>query len=143
MAFITKLRSALRVAYKGLLPLGIALGITVFVIAVYPHYPVHEWIFWVYAKLWLWCALFVLACLSIGDLLVGLLLPRGFPLRERLLFAFSTGVLAFFHCMFLGGILGLYGRIFAVAMPVCVAAVGMPRLFKRARRVIRHLRAAS
>ena len=125
-----------------MLPLSIAAGICVFLFAVRGHYPIGQWLFWVYAKLWLWCALFMLGCVSVGNLVIGLLLPQSLPLRERMLYSLCAGVVVFFQLMFLGGLLGLYGPVFAVAMPVLLVLVGAPRLFLRARRALRHLRAA-
>lgn len=125
-----------------LLPLAAAAAITVLAVAVHRHYPIHRWLFWLYARAWLWCGLFTLGCLSLGNLVTGALLRPSVGLRERLLFSLATGVLAFFYLLFAAGLLGLYGRAFAVAAPVLAIAAGARQLHRRGRRVFRHLRAA-
>ncbi len=37
-----------------------------FVEEVTPHYPIDHWLFWVYARIWVWVAFFMVACFSGG-----------------------------------------------------------------------------
>lgn len=141
-SFRTKLATGAERARPFLLPVVIAGAVVIFGATVHPYYPIQKWLFWVYARMWLWCALFAGACLSLGHLVLRALVPRGLPLRERLAFTGAAGVLAFFYLMFVAGLLRLYGPVLAVALPVACIAAGAPLWQKRARKVIRHLRAA-
>ncbi len=104
-----------------------------------PHYPIDQWLFWVYARLWVWCAFFAAACVSAGHAALGLLVPRGLTLRARAVFSVGVGVLLFFLGMFVGGLLGLYGPAFAIALPATMTLAGAVPLVRRIRAVRRHL----
>jgi hypothetical protein len=82
-SFRTKLASGAERARPFLLPVVIAGAVVTFGATVHPHYPIQKWLFWVYARMWLWCALFAAAALSLGNLVLRALVPRGIPLRER------------------------------------------------------------
>lgn len=109
---------------------------------VHEHYPIQHWLFWSYAKLWGWCLLFGAACFSAGTLVVSWLLPKGFPLRERLVFTLPAGVLMFFYALFLGGLCHLFSPVFAVVMPIGLVAAGALPTYRSLRPFFRHLRAA-
>ena len=133
---------AARRVRAALLPLALLGAAAAFVTYVHPHYPIQQWLFWRYAEVWGWCGLFALACLSLGNLASDGLLNGGYPLRERLALALPLGVFGFYLLMFVSGIAGIYSKGFAVVFPLLVLALGLPRLWRRARRTWRHLSAA-
>jgi hypothetical protein len=105
--------------------------------AVAPHYPIGQWLFWIYAKCWLLCGLFATACLCAGHQALQRVLPTTFPFRERMVFSAAAGILVFFLAMFVGGILRLYGVVFAFGLPLLMIAAGGLPLYKRVRRYVR------
>ncbi|MCC6525100.1 MAG: hypothetical protein IT373_20765 [Polyangiaceae bacterium] len=127
-----------KVALAGVLLAAVAL----FASKVSPHYPIDKWLFWIYARLWLWSLGFALACLSVGHLVVGWLFPRGLALRPRLMLSAASGVLVFFLGTFVAGLLHAYGPAFAVGYPLALVAAGAVPLWRRLRRVVPRLRAA-
>lgn len=134
-------RRALPIARALGLWLGAAAAIGVFGKTVSAHYPIKEWMVWVYLEIWAYCALFVGACLSLGHLSLRALRLRGLGLGERFAFTVTAGVLAFFCLVFAGGLARVLGPVFAVAMPVISIAVGVPFIVRDARRPLRHVRA--
>jgi len=100
-------------------------------------YPIRSWLFWPYLYIWALCAVFALACMSAGHLILRRLFGWTLPLRTHLLFSFATGVLAFALGIFLIGLAhGLYPVTF-VAWPLLMIAVGGPALWRDGRRVWR------
>lgn len=118
------------------LALGLIAAVVIFGAVVHHHYPLEKWLVWKYAKAWLWALVWALACLAGGFELVRRLVP-GPPLRERMLFGFAIGVYAFHLAMFLGGLAGIYGPVFAVALPVAFVAAGAKGLAEPLRRAVR------
>jgi hypothetical protein len=118
---------------------AICTGLRVFVSRVTLHYPMEHWLFWVYAKIWGWMSLFVAAIVSSGVSLLELTMPKTLPLRERLVLAAPVGTLAFFVVMFGGGLLGLYGTPFSIAMPLVLVFAGAPLTVRRLRPAVRKL----
>ncbi len=109
---------------------------------VHPHYPIEEWLFWRYASYWIWTVLFGVGCLSAGHRIQRFLSPRPVPVAEHLVMSMALGVFAFFLGMFLAGLAGLYGPVFAVVWPVLLTASGAWPLQRYLRRVLRHGRRA-
>ncbi|NUP10437.1 MAG: hypothetical protein HOW73_30675 [Polyangiaceae bacterium] len=105
------------------------------------HYPVKEWMFWVYAKVWTYCLLFAVACLSLGNLATRALGLGTLALRERLVFTAAAGIWSFFALMFVGGLLGLLRPWFAIAMPFAAIAAGIRPMAREGLRIVRHVRA--
>lgn len=126
--------------------LGLVLAATgalaLFAREVGEHYPVRNWIFWVYLKIWGYVALFAAASCCGGHLALSLLRVRSLPLRERVVYTVAAGVLTFYYLVFVGGLLHLLRPWFAIAMPVVLIAAGGIPLFRSARRAARHLSAA-
>jgi hypothetical protein len=112
----------------------------VFLGVVNASYPLERWLFFFYARCWLFIAFFSLACLATGLRLVGYMAPDAAPLGERLVFGFALGVLAFFLGMFALGMLDLYGRVTFFAWPLAMLAFGGRPAWREGRRVARHLR---
>lgn len=112
----------------------LVLGTAKFLDVVHAHYPIQHWLFFRYASHWFWAGTLALACYSAGSAILGLLrilLPRG----EQALLSFTVGFLLFFACMFVGGLLHLFGSPFAIALPVLMLVAGVPRAFRRVRRM--------
>ncbi len=139
MARRVTLGSALRAA--GMLFLTFV-GLYIYKRVVEDFYPVKEWLFWTYAKIWGYCLLFGGAVLSTGHLALKALRVGPLPLTEKLVFTLAAGVLGYFYLMFLGGLLHLYRPWFAVGLPLVMIAAGAPSLVKSGRRAYRHIAAA-
>src|SRR6185369_944251 len=102
-------------------------------------FPLRHWLFFVYAKYWLFVALFVGSSAAAGWRLLGRLTDEPPPLGERLLLALGLGVLVFVLGLFVGGLLGLLGVVFFFAWPAALLAYGGPVAWRAARRARRHL----
>ncbi len=123
------------------LSIGLIGAICGFVAAVRGFYPPTKWLFFHYAIIWGWCALFSIACATFGDLVLRRVFRASFPAREQATFAFALGVLAFFLFLFLGGLAHALYPAFAVALPLTMIAASARDALPRARRTLRHLRA--
>jgi hypothetical protein len=88
------------------------------------HYPLERWLFWKYAKAALCAALWLSACTALGVAMVQRLVP-GLPLGQRFLQSVAVGVLAFYWLQFLGGIMGLFGPIWSIALPAGMLVGGI------------------
>jgi hypothetical protein len=88
------------------------------------HYPLERWLFWKYAKAALYAGFWLSSCAALGLAIAQRLVPE-LPMRERLAQAVAVGVLAFYWLQFLGGILGLFGPIWSIALPVAMLGVGI------------------
>jgi hypothetical protein len=116
------------------------LGLVVFVLVSNAYYPLREWACFVLLGHWLLTLLFSAACLSTGLRVAKLFLPPPPVLGERLTLGFALGVLVFALGVFLGGLFGLYGRIFFFLLPGLMIAVGARSGFRELRQASRHLR---
>jgi hypothetical protein len=125
---------------QGLLLAVLLAGVVVFAIVVDGHYPLRHWLFWVYARWWLFGLLFVLASLVAGWRLLRWLLPVPSALGERFAVAFALGVLLFVWGLFLLGIVGVLGRVAFFAWPAALLAFGGPTFFRDIARARRRLR---
>ncbi|MBK9266959.1 MAG: hypothetical protein IPM54_45190 [Polyangiaceae bacterium] len=138
-SFIGRIGSSAR---NALLLLALGVAIFVFLIQVNQHYAIKNWLFWTYAKIWGWCSLFALASASSGHLVVKAIGGKTLPFVERTIMSFACGVIFFYFVMFGGGLLGIYGHVFAVVMPIVVFGLGAVPLLRHVRRSVRHFRAA-
>lgn len=119
---------------RGLTVAALLVAATVFLArTAEPHYPIRQWLFWIYARAWLWCLLFTAACASTGLALTGWLTPAA-PSRERAVLAMALGLLTFFLGAFVVGVLGLYGTVFFFAWPLSMIVAGAPAVLGFARR---------
>lgn len=124
------------------LTLSLLAGTVMFGREVNKHYPISKWLLWSYLEYWLLSVVFMLACWGAGDAISRRLMPR-LPASERVIGALVLGVVTFFCGMFGGGILGLYGPIFFVALPlIMIFGAGRP-FFRFVRRLGRHVLGAS
>ena len=114
-------------------------GIAVFVSVVQPLYPIEKWLFWRYANYWALCLLWSAACASTGHAIVRRLAPN-LPVLESLFLGFVTGVLAFVHAMFIGGVLKLFGAAFFFLLPVAMVLAGGRSALMLGRRLARRAR---
>jgi hypothetical protein len=106
---------------------------------VHKVYPIDLWLFWNVATIWLFQALFAVGCLGVGLLVIERVLKLGeLPGLERVVLGMACGVVMFTLAMYLGGALGWYGPVFAVALPVALATLGHRQLWS----LLRSTRAA-
>ena len=123
-----------------MVPLGAAAGVVLFATVVNRHYPLKDWLFFRYLKIWLLVGYWFLGCASCGHALVSRFVPR-WRISERALLACSTGLFAFFLSMFVGGVLHLFGSgWFAALLPALMIASGARSVLSHARRVGQHVR---
>lgn len=140
-------RRALRVVTSDtgrrvLVPLAILAGLCLFTLIVNRHYPLKDWLFFRYAKIWGLVAYWFLGCASAGHLIVARVAPR-WRLVERVVMACATGFFAFFLLMFIAGVLHLYRYgWFAPLLPGLMLAAGGRSSWAFVRRAHRHLAAA-
>ena len=128
----------LRLGESGLAVLLVLL-LAIFLRAVHAQYPLDEWLFFRYAKYWLYAALFSSACLAAGLRVLGFILPYPPRVGERLTLGFALGVLVFALGLFVIGLVGLFGRIFFFAWPAALLVFGGPQLWRSLRRARAHL----
>jgi len=91
-------------------------------------YPLKEWLFFRYARTWIFASIFAFSSLACGWKLLRSLQPRSMALAERLTLSFALGVLAFFGGVFFAGCFNLYGIVFFVGWPLLLAIYGGPSL---------------
>jgi hypothetical protein len=87
------------------------------------HIPIEKWLFWKMAKPIACAALWLASCVVPGLAIVQAIVP-GLPIRERLIQAAACGVYAFYLLQFIGGILGLFGPVWAIALPTTMLLAG-------------------
>jgi hypothetical protein len=109
---------------------ALVLGAAVFVERMGRHSPISTWLFFRYARAWLLVAVFSLACVAVGHVLVRALAPWKLDLRERLVLGFAAGALVFGTLMFVAGITGLFGGAVFVLLPLALIAFAGPRAFR-------------
>jgi hypothetical protein len=113
----------------------VLVALVVFGAAVHAHYPVQLWLFWRYAAHWGVAAVLALSCWLAGAAAFrrfGVVVSPG----ERTILQLALGLYLFFLAMFLGGVLELYGQVFALAMPLGLTAVGLVDARRRLRRYV-------
>ncbi len=104
------------------------------------HYPLREWLLFLYLRYWLFALFFSAACLSTGLRLLKVILPEPPRLGERLTLGFALGVLVFASGVFLGGLAGLFGHVFFFAWPSVMIGIGARSGWRDFRLARRHLR---
>jgi len=87
-------------------------------------YPIEKWIFWKYAIAATCSVVWLLACVAAGLAIVRRLTPD-LSIPERLVQSVATGVFAFYLLQFLGGIAGLFGPAWAIALPTSMLVLGV------------------
>ncbi len=120
-AAATKRADAIRGVLVALIVLGALVG---FGMWLHRFYPIQKWLFWKYSKAALYATFWLLSCAAAGLAVVQRLTPD-LPTRERLVQAVAAGVYAFYLLQFLGGILGLFGPVWAVALPTLMLVLGI------------------
>ena len=81
--------------------------------------------------------------MAFGHRLLRWVLGAVLPIGDHLVFSFGLGLFAFSALVFLGGLLGLFGTAFFVALPSLLLALGAPSFVRhllRARRLARTAR---
>ena len=122
------------------LPILITAAVVVFGRILHAHYPIQKWLFWRYAEYWLLSLAWSGACLASGRVVLKRLLGRTLPLLEQAVVSFAVGLYVFFLGMLLGGLAGLYGTAFFVALPLSMIGVGARPLYRTTTRLLRHRR---
>jgi hypothetical protein len=125
-----------------LLVLALSYAVKLFVGALPPNEKVSDWLAWRYLECWTVAGAWVLACSSGGFLMLRYVLRSPLPLLEHWTLSFALGLLGFFWVMFVGGVLGLYGPTFFVAVLLAPIGFASGPLLKYLRRLTRHLRQA-
>jgi hypothetical protein len=101
--------------------------------------PILGWLALAHLRHWTYGLLFLAACFASGWRATRPLLPGPPPLAERASYAVAAGTLIFAVGVFVGGLLGLYGRVFFFAWPLLMLAWGgvgiWPQLVRCARRL--------
>jgi hypothetical protein len=94
-------------------------------------YPCKTWLFVIIATLAGWDLLLTLACASFGHLvLTRVLRLSDLSDIEKVAFSLPLGLVGFFLGMYVAGAFGLYGSVFAVALPVAMLIAGSPAGFR-------------
>lgn len=95
-----------------------------FGIWLHKFYPIEKWLFWKYAKAAV-CTIFWLLSCTVAGLAVIQRLTPDLPIPERLVQGTAAGVYVFYVLQFLGGILGLFGPVWAIALPTVMLVLGL------------------
>jgi hypothetical protein len=105
--------------------------------------PVKHWLIWDLLAIWGWQLLLAAAMSSFGHRLVTTVF-RVTPESgvETISLSAALGAVGFVMGMYIGGFLGLYGRVFAVAWPLLMLAAGAPTAAPAARDAFRAWRQA-
>ena len=127
--------------WPGLFLLGLMLfGVYHYASIVDRFYAIDGWLSWKLAMLWGWVALLSLACTGFGQLLITRALKlRGLTPLESAVFAMATGLLCFEIALYIGGALAWFTPELAVALPLCMLALGA----RAGRELARSLRSAA
>jgi hypothetical protein len=117
-------------------------GTGIFGWVVHGHYAIDQWLIWRYLGYWLCCAVFSMAALSFGHLVIVEVLGHSLPVAEHLGTAFAIGLFGWFAMMFVAGALGAYNAASFFAIPLLLGAVGGKRLWRYLRSLVGKLRLA-
>ena len=100
-------------------------GSAVFIKVMGRVFPVKDWLVWTLAQIWGWVLLFNLCTFCLGQfVLVRILKLDQLPVLESAVLGAAIGIVGFTMAMYLAGALALYNRIFAVALPPVLLAIG-------------------
>ncbi len=91
------------------------------------RFPERQWVALEFAKIWAWQAAFCAAALSAGHLLLATWLRIAVPRWDHWVLAMAVGTVVFGLCVFGAGALGWLNPTFAVALPVLLIAIGLPK----------------
>jgi len=87
--------------------------------------PLSKWFFFDLATIWLWNVCLSVSCVVAGQRVVRTLLPSSERTAlETIALSFPVGLVLFVMGMYVGGFLGLYGRAFAILLPLVMLAAG-------------------
>ena len=87
--------------------------------------PIESWLVWQLVPLWLALLVFSAAATSFGRFVLerALKMPAA-PALEATVLSMAVGTIAFVLCLFVAGVLGLYGPAFALLLPALFLVVG-------------------
>ena len=134
------LRRAFDRARPALLAASLFVGFAILLLASNQYERIPSWIFWKYAGIWLWTAVFTCACLFAGHALLHHVPGLNLRLRERLLFDFAVGVFVFGTGIFLCGVCRLLRGPFYFLYPAVLTAAGASTFVPYLRRAFRYAR---
>jgi hypothetical protein len=97
--------------------LALVAALVVFASVANHHFPLREWLLFMYLCYWLGAAFLAAAALSAGLALASIVIRRRGQVGEHLTLAFALGVLVFALGIFLGGLAQLFGSVFFFAWP--------------------------
>jgi len=95
---------------------------------LHEKFPVDEWLFWTYAKLWFWQGVFSLACMSAGNTLLRRTVRTRADSTEHWLLSMALGVVVFVLAMYASGALGWYSPLLGLLLPAALTLAGLPDL---------------
>jgi hypothetical protein len=125
---------------SGLLLVALVVATVSLALFLDASYPIERWLSWDLARIWAWQAVLCAACSSCGHLILVRALRVVLPPLEQLVMSMAVGVVAFTFGMYLGGALRIYGRVFAVALPAVMTAIGLPAALPALRRAAAYAR---
>lgn len=126
-----------------MLPLSLG-AVAVYARVLDAAYPIEDWLFWPIVQLWLWGALFSLACVSLGHLVLSKLLRQTeLPTLETMVTSFAIGVVGFTLAMTFAGAVGWFRTWSAIGLPLALTASGAAPLLRFWRLRTREWRPAS
>jgi hypothetical protein len=90
-------------------------------------YPMRDWLIWTILAIFGWCAVFNLACVCFGYLVLTRVLSlREMPMAEKLVTSMGIGLVGFVSALYVAGALRLFVPWLALALPVVMIASGAP-----------------
>lgn len=92
--------------------------------------PLQNWLFWRYLGVWLCCAAFAAACLSVGNWIVHRLTEVEDSKNGHFTLSFAVGVFAFFLLTAAVGFLHGFNKVSFVLIPCALFAVGAKQLWR-------------
>jgi hypothetical protein len=92
-------------------------GVVAYACVANQHYPLREWLLFMYAAYWLFAGFFAAASFAVGLAVAQIIVPKPWRVGEYLTLAFTLGVLVFALGIFLGGLAHLFGIVFFFAWP--------------------------
>ncbi|MEE2787739.1 MAG: hypothetical protein VX589_10400 [Myxococcota bacterium] len=104
--------------------LGVLVG---FVVLCNAFYPVTDWLFFKYLKVWAYLCFWALGVCGLGWTALRWMAPR-LSVGERFVLGSALGVYGVFLTIFLGGLLGILGPAFALLMPAVCMLVGWTQI---------------
>lgn len=104
-------------ARRGAVPVLLLAALAVFAAVANQHYPLREWLLFMYLRYWLLAGLLAAAALAVGLVVASRAVREPSRPGVKLVLAFALGVLIFALGVFVAGLAKLYGTAFFFAWP--------------------------